>query len=295
MKDFVKTVIRNFSKQYRQQTLPEDLHTQVTTLFHKEKKKYSWRRFRNRTAQSALALALTFVLAVNLFPGVGEAASVLPGFDKLVQLVTLQTLTAKKEASEIAIDVPKIETDTPTEVATTLNKKYLKEAQAEFQQVKKQFFDGSHVSVTGDFEKVVDDSRFLVVKRTLTQIQGSSATTTQYDTIDKKLNVVVSLPLIFKNEDYLSIISEEIKQQMNEQMKADPTQIYWSESADQPTDVQPFKQIKPNQTFYINAKHQLTITFAQGDIAPYYMGTPEFVIPTKIIKQQLASPNYLSD
>ena len=55
MKDFVKTVIRNFSKQYRQQTLPEDLHTQVTNLFHKEKKKYSWRRFRNRATQSALA------------------------------------------------------------------------------------------------------------------------------------------------------------------------------------------------------------------------------------------------
>ncbi|MBO0482819.1 RsiV family protein [Candidatus Enterococcus courvalinii] len=294
MKDFVKTVIRNFSKQYRQQTLPEDLHKQVTNLFYKEKKKYSWRRFRNHTVQSALALALTFILAVNLFPGVGEAASVLPGFDKLVQLVTLQTLTAKKEDSQIAIDVPKIETATPTEVANTLNKKYLKEAQAEFQQVKKQFFDGSRVSVTGDFEKVVDDSRFLVVKRTLTQIQGSSATTTQYDTIDKKLNVVVSLPLIFKNEDYLSIISEEIKQQMNEQMQADPNQIYWSKAADQPTDVQPFNQIKPNQTFYINAKHQLTITFAQGKVAPYYMGTPEFVIPTKIIQQQLASPNYLS-
>lgn len=294
MKDFVKTVIRNFSKQYRQQTLPEDLHTQVIDLFHKEKRKYSWRRFRNHTAQSALALALTFILAVNLFPGVGEAASVLPGFDKLVQLVTLQTLTAKKENSQIAIDVPKIETATPTEVANALNQKYLKEAQAEFQQVKKQFFDGSRVSVTGDFEKVVDDSRFLVVKRTLTQIQGSSATTTQYDTIDKKLNVVVSLPLIFKNEDYLSIISEEIKQQMNEQMQADPNQIYWSEATDQPTDVQPFNQIKPNQTFYINAKHQLTITFAQGEVAPYYMGTPEFVIPTKIIQQQLASPNYLS-
>ena len=90
-------------------------------------------------------------------------------------------------------------------------------------------------------------------------------------------------------------VSEEIKQQMNEQMKADPNQIYWSEAADQPTDVQPFKQIKPNQTFYINTKHQLIITFAQGEIAPYYMGTPEFVIPTKIIKQQLASPNYLSN
>ena len=46
--------------------------------------------------------------------------------------------------------------------------------------------------------KVVDDRRFLVVKRTFTEIKGSSATTTKYDTIDKRANVVVSLPLIFK-------------------------------------------------------------------------------------------------
>ena len=31
--------------------------------------------------------------------------------------------------------------------------KYLKEAQTEFQQVKGQLFDGSRVSVTGDYEK----------------------------------------------------------------------------------------------------------------------------------------------
>ncbi|MDK6274057.1 DUF3298 domain-containing protein, partial [Enterococcus faecium] len=85
--------------------------------------------------------------------------------------------------SEVNIDVPKIQTSQESSVADTLNKKYLKEAQTEFQQVKGQLFDGSRVSVTGDYEKVVDDRRFLVVKRTFTEIKGSSATTTKYDTI----------------------------------------------------------------------------------------------------------------
>ena len=107
-------------------------------------------------------------------------------------------MTAKKQESEVNIDVPKIQTSQESSVADTLNKKYLKEAQTEFQQVKGQLFDGSRVSVTGDYEKVVDDRRFLVVKRTFTEIKGSSATTTKYDTIDKRANVVVSLPLIFK-------------------------------------------------------------------------------------------------
>ncbi len=105
----------------------------------------------------------------------------------------------------------------------------MKEAQTEFQQVKGQLFDGSRVSVTGDYEKVVDDSRFLVVKRTFTEIKGSSATTTKYDTIDKRANVVVSLPLIFKNDFYIDVISSEIKQQIADQMKNDSNKIYWSE------------------------------------------------------------------
>ena len=32
---------------------------------------------------------------------------------------------------------------------------------------------------------------------------------------------------------------------------------------------------------------------SQGEIAPYYMGTPEFVIPDQVIENELAAPNYL--
>ena len=37
------------------------------------------------------------------------------------------------------------------------------------------------------------------------------------------------------------------------------------------------------------------IVFPQGEIAPYYMGTPEFVIPNQVIENELAAPNYLNN
>ncbi len=111
MEDFVKSVVKNFSKEYRQQPLPTDLQAEVKARFHKEKKKrYTWLRFRNRSLQSSVVVACGFVLSVNLFPGFGEAARQLPVFDKIVQLVTIKTLTAKKQESEVNIDVPKIQT-----------------------------------------------------------------------------------------------------------------------------------------------------------------------------------------
>ena len=86
----------------------------------------------------------------------------------------------------------------------------------------------------------MDDRRFLVVKRTFTEIKGSSATTTKYDTIDKRANVVVS-PLNFKNDFYIDVISSEIKQQISDQMKNDSNKIYWSEKEDAPVMFNPSK------------------------------------------------------
>ncbi len=44
MEDFVKSVVKNFSKEYRQQPLPTDLQAEVKARFHKEKKRYTWLR-----------------------------------------------------------------------------------------------------------------------------------------------------------------------------------------------------------------------------------------------------------
>ena len=41
MEDFVKSVVKNFSKEYRQQPLPTDLQVEVKARFHKEKKRYT--------------------------------------------------------------------------------------------------------------------------------------------------------------------------------------------------------------------------------------------------------------
>ena len=73
MEDFVKSVVKNFSKEYRQQPLPTDLQVEVKARFHKEKKRYTWLRFRNRSLQSSVVVACGFVLSVNLFPGFSDS------------------------------------------------------------------------------------------------------------------------------------------------------------------------------------------------------------------------------
>lgn len=133
---FCKSVVKNFSKEYRQQPLPTDLQAEVKARFHKEKKRYTWLRFRNRSLQSSLVVACGFVLSVNLFPGFSEAARNIPVLDKIVQLVTIKTLTAKKQESEVNIDVPKIQTSQESSVADTLNKNTWKKPKQNFNKSK---------------------------------------------------------------------------------------------------------------------------------------------------------------
>ena len=71
-------------------------------------------------------------------------------------------------------------------------------------------------------------------------------------------------------------------------MKKDPQKIYWVQGAEtQMTDL--FEKIKKDQNFYINASGQLVISFQKYEVAPGYMGVPEFVIPTSLLSDLLVS------
>ena len=40
-----------------------------------------------------------------------------------------------------------------------------------------------------------------------------------------------------------------------------------------------FEKISPDQQFYVDKDGNIVIAFGEGDVAPMYMGTQEFVIP----------------
>jgi len=106
----------------------------------------------------------------------------------------------------------------------------------------------------------------------------------------------LSLPMLFKDDRYINIISENIKEQMRAQMKADEEQFYWVSTGDPIKDEDLFYQfesITKDQDFYINDKYQLVISFNKYDVAPGYMGNVEFVIPTDVIADVLVSRTYI--
>jgi hypothetical protein len=106
--------------------------------------------------------------------------------------------------------------------------------------------------------------------------------------------VLVTLPSLFKDKSYIKVISENIKQQMKDQMKHEEGKIYWLTEED----MDPFKQIDENQSFYITKDHKtkdhkLRILFDKYEVTPGYMGNIEFEIPTNVISNLLIGRRYI--
>lgn len=110
---------------------------------------------------------------------------------------------------------------------------------------------------------------------------GSGAEWNYYYTIDLATGERLLLKDIFEEgADYVTPISENIKEQMKQQMEEDDMNMYW---LDQEVEEWNFKAISEDQTFYINENGNLVISFNEGDVAPMYMGVVEFEIPNDLI------------
>lgn len=140
-------------------------------------------------------------------------------------------------------------------------------------------YHGLHVSQ----EVVTDNARYYTVKLSVLETEASGYEHNQFYTIDKQTGNVVTLPDLFaEGSDYLTVISENIKTQMREQMAADEGVIYFLDDEDMPEFN--FQGITEQTNFYFNENGELVIAFDEYEVAPGYMGAPEFVIPQEIVE-----------
>lgn len=140
-------------------------------------------------------------------------------------------------------------------------------------------YHGLHVSQ----EIVTDNAQYYTVKLSVLETEASGYEHNQFYTIDKQTGNVVTLADLFaEGSDYLTVISENIKTQMREQMAADEGVIYFLDDEDMPEFN--FQGITEQTNFYFNENGDLVIAFDEYEVAPGYMGAPEFVIPQEIVE-----------
>ncbi len=236
------------------------------------------------------AAALVLVALPNTSAKIAEAMGNMPVFGGVFQAVTFREYHYEDEKHLADVSVSKLETvsegkavEATKNTVDEINAEIEKYTERYIRQFKADMKKDGYQSLQIRSENISESDRYFVLKLTAVQTEADSYEVSRFYTIDLNTGKRIALADLFaKDSDYIGVISENIKAQMREQMKSSEDVDYMIDSEDFPED--DFKSIKEDTNFYVNDKNEVVICFDQGDVAPMYMGSVEFVIPSEVLK-----------
>lgn len=280
--------MQKLKEEYHNIPIPSELETIVNEALQTPPRKKA--SYKVKTILAGVAAIILFSISVNVSPSLARTLSDIPIIGKLVEVVTIMEVKKEtKNNSIVDIQTPSIQGFENTELVENLNNKYLDESKQLYAEYEKFMAtideeENANFAVYADYEILTDNDIILSIRRYTEIIQASAYIENQFDTIDKEYEVLLTLKSLFKNDSYVEIISEEIKKQMRQGGGS------YNIAED---DGYGFKQIKPDQKFYINTDNKLVIGFNEYEVAPGSMGAVEFVIPTEVIDAILVGHRYI--
>lgn len=240
--------------------------------------------FRNAAAGMAAMFAGVFVM-VNVNADIAHAMGEFPIIGGIIKVITLNQYQEEQENYHADIKVPKLEGEEESEGIQKVNEAVKKDTDALIAQCKEEFENETgKKGVDADYDVITDTKDWFTLRLSIVETQAGAQQMERYYNINRRTGkMVTSLSELFQEgSDYITPISENIKEQMREQMKADKDKIYWldSEEGFEETD---FAQISENQNFYLNETGSLVISFDEYEVAPGFMGAVTFEIPQEVI------------
>ncbi|AFQ45805.1 RsiV family protein [Desulfosporosinus meridiei] len=292
--------LQHLKKEYLETPIPGELDYLVSKALKdkgesKMKRKITVKKISVVVASIAACVALLMV-GINSSQVFASTLSKVPVIGSIVKVLTFREYTVNGDKFNVDIKVPSIQGLENKALENSLNEKYVNENKKLYEEFKAEMEDiqkkgGGNLGVNSGYMVKTDTDRILSIGRYTVITKASGVEKLKYDTIDKENEVLITLPSLFKDNSYVEVISENIKAQMREQMKADEGKIYWVD--DKETYIEVFDKISASQNFFINTEGKLVISFDEYEVGPGYMGIQEFIIPTEVISDILISNEYI--
>ena len=240
-----------------------------------ETKKHSYRW----TAWAAAALAL-FITVPNVSPTAAAAMADIPVLGAIVRVVTFRNYTYDDGYHSADVSVPELAGGAAAQEVSDQVRAYTDRLIARFEEtceeeLGKEGYHGLDVTST----VVTDTDEWFTLRVDAVEIQASGYEFSRFYHINKATDQVVTLKDLFREDaDYVTVLSDEVRRQMEERMAEDRETSYFPEE---------FTAIGPEQNFYFNTDGDLVLVFDEYTIAPGSMGMPEFTIPSDVYETLL--------
>ena len=256
------------------------------------------RRMQNRNRQykgiggcAAAALAV-LVLLPNMSSSIAMAMEKVPVLGSVIRVTTFGRYDFDDERHHANVEIPEVELQSEGETnaqAEELEQSLNQDIETYINRIVEDFkssLDTEAVnSVDITYDVVTDTEDWFTLKLNVLEVQASGYMYSRYYNINKETGERAELKDLFQDgSDYAAVISENIKEQMRDRMKADESQTYFI-SGDDTTTGEGFTQVKEDQNFYFDENGQLVIVFDEYEVAPGYMGIVEFTIPDSVTEE----------
>ncbi len=243
---------------------------------------------RNRSIMTTLVASIMLVVLLpNLSPGAAYAMEQVPILRQIVALVTVRNYHYETERNKLNIDVPHFvvngnESESLTIATDAVNQEIARiteQIAAEFRESLNEEEGRQDIRVTGHVLATTEE--YITLKLSCSHDTGSGSQWNYYFTIDLQSEKQLCLQDLFQDgADYMTPINDSIKAQMQTQMAADDTVMYYLDSK---VEAWNFKTITDETHFYVNESDNIVIGFDEGQVAPRYMGAVEFEIPADAV------------
>lgn len=290
-------VLQSLQKKYLKKAMSEE---QLSRLKMKMEEAKCENRKERRNARitritaTAAALAIVFIALPNMSPTIAYAMEQMPIIGQFVKVVTFRNYEYEDEQHKAELDIPEIVIDDQIqdEQLQSVLEDTTNEINAEIQKISKELLDEfvNHMRDEMGYKELIVKSEvvattqeYFTLKLSCYQGEASGYERDYFYTIDLISGKRLQLQDIFKEGvDYITPISENIKEQMQSQMAKDENVLYWL--ADEMEELN-FSGITEKTNFYINENDDVVISFNEGDVAPMYMGNVEFEIPAEVLQE----------
>lgn len=256
-----------------------------------ENKKSNFMVYIGRAVSAAAAALLVITVMANSGAGIAHAMSKIPVIGAIAEVVTFRQYESAKNNMDANIKIPEVSVknqdgtvneDTTQKINKSIQK-YTDEMIAQYEaDVAAAGESEGHMNVSLDYSVITDSERLFSIRFDELLVMASGTQMVKIYHIDKQTGELIGLSGLFQEGvDYITPISENIKQQMKAQMAADEMVSYFLDSDVPEWD---FQAISADTTFYVNENGKLVIVFNEYEVAPGYMGSVEFEIPTEVVQ-----------
>lgn len=294
--DSVEEILQLLKEEYKKPQMSQEqlgeLRKKMKEADRMNKKEHRDRRIRRFVAAAASVVGI-FMILPNTSAVVANAMEQIPVVGQLVKVVTFRNYEYDTDRNMADIKVPEIELEGEAEDSNVREnlKHTAEEINAEIKSITDKLVEEfeDNLKYEEGYQDIVVNSRVLATTEDYFTLKlicyrgaGSGYQWNYYYTIDLSTGERLKLKDLFKEQaDYITPISDSIKEQMQEQMDKDENVYYWLHDEIEGLN---FKSITDDTSFYLNEKDNVVIGFNEGDVAPMYMGTVEFEIPADVLR-----------